>query len=742
MPKKPTLLLFGDAVRDEYILPQHRLGGLDEHRDTQDWQHHDQWIRLDDAGGVEMTARMLNAYDMAGVHLAEADTGDAGPNLTSIAEIEPCEVDDKTRTPTKFVTEQVHFPKAGSPEDNDASKTLYRVTRFLGYSGRAVKSGVFKLPPGYRGPPDAIVMNDAGNVLRHSQDGAENAFVAAMTDVTEDTDLVIKMHLPLMRGLAWTKLCETTTARSRVVVIHADDLREAGMALSRCPSWDQMVSDLMRAKALKNRTLTALTQNCDLLIIQFDVEGAVVIETNGEGRIHLVYDPGRAEGEIAKSIPGQIVGTMNAFLVQFLLDYTRRAPGGDICDTVKRALGAARMFAESGYRREGATLIYPPVAEWVKACDDSAQRRNWPVYHATSMVWSPSPEPVDLLNETLLSGSAGKTQDEVYFEKARLIVKNGCDAEVTGLPHGRFGKLLTVDREEIQSLRAMDTLIQGYIADTSKSQPLSLAVFGPPGSGKSFGVKQLVDKDKTPIREYNLSQAGEADLPGFFHEIRDLNLQGKTPLCFFDEFDSRDCTLLKSFLAPMQDGVFLEGEALRPIGRAIFVFAGGTAPSLSEFAKYALWDKGWKGAKKREKHQRAKAQKLPDFVSRLRGFLNVKGPNAVPLTNGEPFETRSENDPAYVLRRAILLRLFIEDNMDGIINDSTKTASIAPQLLNALLEVHDYKHGARSMELLVQAMARGPSQRKLDRSHLPIDALVDHYVAPAQVFRDRLAKRT
>ena len=59
------------------------------------------------------------------------------------------------------------------------------------------------------------------------------------------------------------------------------------------------------------------------------------------------------------------------------------------------------------------------------------------------------------------------------------------------------------------------------------------------------------------------------------------------PLVFWDEFDtSLDQTplgWLRYFLAPMQDGSFLEGQVTHPIGRAIFVFAGGTCNRMEEF---------------------------------------------------------------------------------------------------------------------------------------------------------------
>jgi hypothetical protein len=55
-----------------------------------------------------------------------------------------------------------------------------------------------------------------------------------------------------------------------------------------------------------------------------------------------------------------------------------------------------------------------------------------------------------------------------------------------GIPHASFGDLVTADRSEIEALRGLRQLMRDY-RETARSDK----VFGPPGEGKSFGVKQL-----------------------------------------------------------------------------------------------------------------------------------------------------------------------------------------------------------------------------------------------------------
>ncbi len=59
------------------------------------------------------------------------------------------------------------------------------------------------------------------------------------------------------------------------------------------------------------------------------------------------------------------------------------------------------------------------------------------------------------------------------------------------VPWGQFGNLLTVDRQEIESYRSIRNLVAEYAGNKQVARPLSIAVFGTPGSGKSFGVTEM-----------------------------------------------------------------------------------------------------------------------------------------------------------------------------------------------------------------------------------------------------------
>jgi hypothetical protein len=296
---------------------------------------------------------------------------------------------------------------------------------------------------------------------------------------------------------------------------------------------------------------------------------------------------------------------------------------------------------------------------------------------------------------------------------AQRIVLEGIVPVLKDIPIGRFGALVTVDRREIEALQSIRTLLIEY-CKRPQVRPLSLAVFGPPGSGKSFAVKQIAKSilpGEIQTITFNISQFDEQeDLFDALHQVRDIGLSGKIPLVFWDEFDSDlagyPLGWLRYYLSPMQDGTFQEGEIIHPIGRSIFIFAGATSHTMKAF-----------GRNLSEEQQRT--VKLPDFISRLKGYLNVLGPN--PLQGIE--------DPYFIIRRAILLRSMFERLTPQIIQEVSgiQQVQIDNGLLRALLETRRYRHGVRSIETIL-SISRLSDAASFERSSLPAEDQLNLHV--------------
>jgi hypothetical protein len=169
------------------------------------------------------------------------------------------------------------------------------------------------------------------------------------------------------------------------------------------------------------------------------------------------------------------------------------------------------------------------------------------------------------------------------------------------VPWGQFGELLTVDRQEIESYRSIRNLVGEYARQKKVSRPLSIAVFGTPGSGKSFGVTEMAKSllpDQIVTITFNLSQFDSPiDLLSALHQVRDIGLSGKIPLVFWDEFDTSlgetPLGWLRYFLAPMQDGKFQEAHISHPIGRAILFSRAEPVPVWTNSKKVPMKASSW-----------------------------------------------------------------------------------------------------------------------------------------------------
>lgn len=296
-------------------------------------------------------------------------------------------------------------------------------------------------------------------------------------------------------------------------------------------------------------------------------------------------------------------------------------------------------------------------------------------------------------------------------EIEKLLFPSGTESLLPlNTPVAVFGKKLKVlNNVDVENYSSIRNLLSGHLSSKSKkSKPLSIAVFGAPGCGKSFGVECIAEEiGGEDIEKFtcNVSQLNQKhDLNAVFVKIAEILSRNKTPLVFFDEFDAsvgNDNKLfwLKYFLEPMQDGTYPHPDNVINIGNSILVFAGGCYPNFEEFLEEV---KILGGAKPQIKSS--------DFLSRLHGYINIPGLNCP--NEGNPVS--HDNQIPYI-RRAMILRSMLEQDEELV--GQSRVARIDRNIVDAFLRVSKYHHGARSLNAILRISLR--FHRRLEKSSLP-----------------------
>jgi hypothetical protein len=620
---------------------------------------------------------------------------------------------------------------------------VWRVTGNLGYGDSVERTTRYADAPARTTAPASIVVLDDG-ALGFRDRTNKPAWPKEIRDgKSAAVDwVVLKTSAPVAQGDLWWRACQQFCEKL-VVVVSASDLRQEEVSITEGLSWEHTAQDLLQELAL-NKSISDLTR-CRHLIIGLGTDGALWLSrcSDGTSRYRLVFDPGGLEGAWAKGVTGQVWGGMSCLVAAIVAELAKSdvaaTSGGtcsgadegeaDIGGGIMRGLSAMRHLLRVGHGAAGgdgdasereAKQGFPPDPVVADLLNPSSRYRIAEVPAAVASVGRSR-------DWTIVSGEKGAVEGRSLYGLARRVALFGSKALVDELPYARFGKLLVVDRVEIESLRGLERLIKGYERNPRPSKPLSIAVFGAPGSGKSFGVKQIAKTvlgDKVPIPEFNLSQFSDPkELIGALHQVRDEVLGGRTPVVFWDEFDSREYMWLQYLLAPMQDGKFQEDQVTHRIGKCVFVFAGGTSYDFANFspsekARGAAGDDVAAGAETGlTRFEKFKLAKGPDFVSRLSGYLNVAGPNRRQKYDADRHDWVDDDDPldlCFPVRRALLMRA--TGRFVGAAEG--KEMDIDGGLLTAFLEIGKYEHGARSLETIM-GLTKGAGLQGLRRSALP-----------------------
>jgi hypothetical protein len=599
--------------------------------------------------------------------------------------------------------------------DDKKNNKVYRIKRFMGFAGPV--SGMPRLLPIINDDSNAemIILDDDNNGFNSNKEFWPLALKSSETSPI----ILYKMNNPIDSSELWKHLQKFHNEKT-IVIINGDDLRSKGVNITKGLSWERTAQDFVWQ--INNNPNLAFLASCRHLIVPFGLEGAIYYRNEGVAETKLYFLPYEFEGGFIKDSQGKMYGLTSCFVAGLASAIVEGNQDNEelsesISIGIRQGIVSAQKYFIEGFGENASEFAFSSPDIFVEKEDDFVQKE-----HVQDVLVPTSSNPNCRACWYILKDKSSTNLAEIAYD----IVKNGVKNALKFIPIAQFGKLTTVDKAEIESYRSIKNLMLEYISTKNTVRPLSIAVFGTPGSGKSFGILEVANSIASNLIkkiDFNLSQfRTPLDLVNAFHKVRDIVLEGKIPLVFFDEFDSSlegKLGWLKYFLAPMQDGVFREGDSIHPIGKAIFVFAGGTSSTFKEFCGEDFED---------EKEQKQyllefKSAKGPDFVSRLRGYVNILGPN----------QTDEKWDHLFIIRRAMLLRSLLERKVPHLINDNEET-QIDDGVLRALLKIPRYKHESRSMEAILE-MSMLTNAKKWEQSHLPSKEQLKLHVDEEQFLR-------
>lgn len=583
------------------------------------------------------------------------------------------------------------------------------------------------------GDPDLLIIQDSGLGFRYHEDGWPEV-IRTPINGRKKRDIILKLGLyndgqenPLLERMISADLAGQTT-----IISSLSDLRSCAVKVGESLSWERLLEEVVAAVFSTNCPFVEKsTQELiyKQVIIPIGLSGAVIV---GPDFSTLIFDRSGQEGDFASCFPGQILGDNICIMGALAACWVENPAEMDWTKATLIGIELARLLQIIGYdvtEYESHRYLQFPYRSIAEAHRNLINQQPIVEEPSTANLISDLGIFVDEASLTMKKCGQWTILEETLLEKqsrneslsepqsiasvnqcARNIVIQGHQTALRDVPVETIGRWCSVDRHEIEGVRSVNNAMRDYLAQNKPGTPLGLAVFGPPGAGKSFVIKEIAANlgiGEDAQLTFNLSQfESPAELQSAFYQIRDLNLQSKTPLVFWDEFDTpcegRALGWLRYFLSPLQDGVFSEQGISHPLGGGVYVFAGATRHSFEEFR--------WGNTAE------DRAAKKPDFISRLSAFINIRGINGNPNT---------VEDRLYMIRRAFILRQYLETNTPQIIIDNE--FQIETGVLDALLLVTRYEHGARSLENLLK-MSNMADKRKYELSSIPPDHILQMHV--------------
>jgi hypothetical protein len=530
--------------------------------------------------------------------------------------------------------------------------------------------------------------------------------------------------------------------KKTVLFVSIDQLRRKCPQIRRGYSWDETIEDIINSFEKKIRGIKDYLEAAFLVLV-IPYYGILLFD-NVNLKKWIILDANNLEDSYAIRPQGEVFGLLTSVMASVLKsisiqpDRTISLEFEKIKDGLRQGFYCMKAIDKAGFncknitedQRSGEYAFIYPFHEIDSPIVSEKVEFEYP----------------KLTTDQFRIFDIVTSDSEKFITILRKIIKQGAKAGLEeNVPFLNYEKFFTADRDDIHQYRVVQKICEEHFLKQKLTRPVSIAVLGKPGVGKSFGIKQLVEflkKENDSIEriEFNLSQIANVEtLYRVFDKIREKAVIGKRVLVFFDEADSKimgtDDNWYKFFLSPMQDGTYYIGPDEFSLGHPIFVFA---------FSKYKDWGSFNKG--KQNTRVAEDPEKFFDFVSRIHCHIEIKdlslpssGDNGINWENLPTDQVanvsglNSANVPVY-LRRALVIRSQLEKHCSSIFKKNGEshfgnaTAQIDDEIIKELVFRHQYlKFGPRSIESIIQTSELS-EKNKFDISCLPPqESLIFHF---------------
>lgn len=278
---------------------------------------------------------------------------------------------------------------------------------------------------------------------------------------------------------------------------------------------------------------------------------------------------------------------------------------------------------------------------------------------------------------------------ERYAKERKLVIEKIIDAQkpeaqidlTSAITRSRIvlGDYVTLDWKHRSQIVSLANRIQNYADDASRTRPLNIIMQAEPGSGKSHFIRCLAKSPRlnsvVAAVTFNMSGMQNVDdLIQPLEAVRNLKVVDKTPILFFDEFDSDESNY--ALLLPLLwDGELHVGHRDLKTGKIVIILAGS-----GQNIQKAMAD-----AKAMQKPVEA-TSKLADLLSRING-----GEFSIPDLD-EMVGDRDRRADKVCITAALLMDRF------------GSKLEIVPWSLLHFIGVTKFRYGVRSITHLIELL--------------------------------------